>query len=60
MIHPDGLKNGGIDPNHYSGIAWCFSQLRVLMLKNSIEDIRLFLSGDLEFLQKIGEQNEGK
>lgn len=52
MIHPVVLENGGIDPNEYSGIAWGFSPLRVLMLQKGINDIREFLSGDLEFLQK--------
>lgn len=56
MIHPTVLKNGEIDPEKYSGIAWGFSPLRVLMLKNGIEDIRLFLSGDLKFLQEVGEK----
>lgn len=53
MIHPTVLKNGGIDPMIYSGIAWGFSPLRTLMLKLGIEDIRLFLSGDLKFLQEF-------
>lgn len=57
MIHPTVLKNGGIDPSEYSGIAWGFSPLRVLMLQKGINDIREFLSGDLEFLQKIGEES---
>jgi len=50
MIHPKVLKAGGIDPNIYSGIAWGFGPPRMAMLKFSIEDIRLFNSGDLRFL----------
>src|SRR3989344_73940 len=53
MIHPTVLKNGGIDPNEYSGIAWGFGPLRVAMLKYGIEDVRSFLSGDLRFLEKF-------
>lgn len=53
MIHPKVLKNGGIDPNEYSGIAWGAGPERMLMLKYGIEDIRLFKSGDLRFLQKF-------
>ncbi len=53
MIHPYVLKNGGVDPAIYSGIAWGFSPLRTLMLQLGIEDIRLFLSGDLKFLEKF-------
>lgn len=47
MIHPTVLKNGGIDPNQYSGIAWGFGTFRMAMLKYNIPDIRVFNSGDL-------------
>lgn len=50
MIHPQVLKNGGINPHIYSGIAWGFGLARMVMLKYGIEDIRLFNSGDLKFL----------
>lgn len=53
MIHPVALKNGGIDPNIYSGLAWGISPLRMAMLIYGIEDVRLFLSGDLRFLEKF-------
>ncbi|MBI2040370.1 phenylalanine--tRNA ligase subunit alpha [Candidatus Microgenomates bacterium] len=52
MIHPDVLKAGGIDPNIYSGIAWGVGPGRMVMLREGIEDIRLFNSGDLSFLEK--------
>lgn len=52
MIHPTVLKNGGIDPNEYSGIAWGFGTYRVAMLKYGVDDMRIFNSGDLKFLQK--------
>lgn len=52
MIHPSVLKRGGIDPQVYSGIAWGFGPPRMAMLKFGIEDIRLFNSGILSFLQK--------
>lgn len=53
MIHPTVLKNGGIDPNEYSGIAWGFGPERMMMLKYGIEDIRFFKSGDLKFLERF-------
>lgn len=53
MIHPQVLKNGGIDPSVYSGIAWGFGPMRMAMLKYGVEDIRLFQSGDLRFLEKF-------
>lgn len=53
MIHPTVLKNGGIDPNKYSGIAWGVGPERMAMLKFKVEDIRSFKSGDLKFLESI-------
>lgn len=53
MIHPQVLKNGGIDPEQYSGIAWGTGLGRMMMLKYGIEDIRLLNSGDLNFLEKF-------
>ena len=56
MIHPTVLKNGGINPEEYSGIAWGFGTYRVAMLKYGVEDMRIFNSGDLKFLQKEKEE----
>lgn len=53
MIHPQVLRNGGIDPNIYSGIAWGFGPERMAMLKYGISDIRVFKSGDLKALKGI-------
>jgi phenylalanyl-tRNA synthetase alpha chain len=53
MIHPVVLKNGGIDPEKYSGIAWGFSPDRMTMLRYEIEDIRLLRSGDLKLYERI-------
>src|SRR3989344_1390861 len=52
MIQPKVLKNCGIDPEVYSGIAWGVGPGRMAMLKYGINDLRLFNSGDLKFLQK--------
>lgn len=52
MIHPTVLKNGGIDPKVYSGIAWGVGPGRMTMLKKGINDVRAFLSGDLKFLER--------
>lgn len=53
MIHPEVLRNGGIDPDVYSGIAWGAGPLRMAMLKYDVSDLRLFNSGDLAFLQSL-------
>lgn len=55
MIHPQVLKNGGIDPDVYSGIAWGPGLERILMLKHGINDLRLFRNGDLSFLEGLHE-----
>ncbi|HOZ53407.1 MAG TPA: phenylalanine--tRNA ligase subunit alpha [bacterium] len=53
MIHPEVLKNGGIDPEKYSGFAFGFGLDRLVMLKYNIDDIRLFNSGDSRFLEQF-------
>ena len=53
MVHPNVLKNGGIDPKKYSGFAFGFGLNRVVQLKYGIDDVRLFNSGDLRFLEQF-------
>lgn len=53
MIHPIVLKNAGIDPNVYSGFAFCPGPTRLAMIKYKIDDIRLFTSGDLRFINQF-------
>ena len=51
MIHPNVLKNCGIDPEKYQGFAFGFGMDRVTMIKFNIPDIRLFYQGDLRINQ---------
>ncbi|MDD3648328.1 MAG: phenylalanine--tRNA ligase subunit alpha [Candidatus Dojkabacteria bacterium] len=53
MIHPFVLREGGIDPDVYSGFAWGFGVDRLVMLREKIEDIRHFHSGDLRFIRQF-------
>lgn len=53
MIHPNVLKQAGIDPTIYTGFAWGGGVDRLVMMKNDIEDIRHFESGKLEFLRQF-------
>ena len=53
MIHPEVLKNTGIDPEKYSGFAFGFGLDRLVMLKYNIDDVRLLNSGDLRFLKQF-------
>ncbi|MDQ6919743.1 MAG: phenylalanine--tRNA ligase subunit alpha [Candidatus Dormibacteraeota bacterium] len=49
MVHPQVLRNGGIDPERYSGYAWGFGIERIALLKYDVEDLRHFYENDLRF-----------
>lgn len=53
MVHPEVLKNGGIDPEEYSGFAWGMGIERLVMVKYGIDDIRLFTENDLRLLRQF-------
>jgi phenylalanyl-tRNA synthetase alpha chain len=53
MIHPNVLREAGIDPIEYTGFAWGGGLERLVMMKYNIEDIRHFESGKLEFLRQF-------
>jgi phenylalanyl-tRNA synthetase alpha chain len=53
MIHPNVLKEAGIDPTKYRGFAWGGGVERLVMLKDGIEDLRHFESARLQFLRKF-------
>lgn len=53
MIHPKVLRNGGIDPEHYTGFAWGMGVDRLVMMLRGIRDIRLFTENDLRFLNQF-------
>lgn len=53
MIHPNVLKEAGIDPTVYTGFAWGGGIERLVMMKYGIEDIRHFESGKLDFLRQF-------
>lgn len=53
MVHPQVLRNGGIDPEHYSGFAFGAGLDRLAMLKYNVGDLRLFLDNDVRFLRQF-------
>lgn len=53
MIHPNVLRDGGIDPEIYTGFAWGCGLDRLVLMKYNIEDIRHFESAKLEFLRQF-------
>ncbi|NWF81835.1 MAG: phenylalanine--tRNA ligase subunit alpha [Chloroflexi bacterium] len=54
MVHPTVLRNGGYDPELFSGFAGGFGPERIAMLKYGIDDIRGFYSGDARFVEQFG------
>lgn len=53
MIHPNVLRNGGIDPERYSGFAFGAGVDRIAALWHRVPDIRLLLGNDLRFLEQF-------
>lgn len=53
MVHPQVLRNVGIDPEKYRGYAWGFGVERLVMLQRSMKDLRLFSENDKRFLEQF-------
>ena len=53
MIHPNVLRDGGIDTEKYTGFAFGLGLTRLAMMKYGIKDIRDFNSGDLKVLSQF-------
>ncbi len=55
IVHPNVLKNTGIDPSKFNGFAFGWGVERVLMMKDGIEidDLRMLYSNKLEFLEQF-------
>jgi phenylalanyl-tRNA synthetase alpha chain len=54
MVHPNVLKNCGIDPEKYQGFAFGMGIERIAMLKYGIPDLRTFFDSDLRWLKHYG------
>jgi len=53
MVHPNVFKNSGLVPKNWQGWAFGMGMDRLAMMKYKINDIRLFYSGDLRFLNQF-------
>ncbi|MCP4363327.1 MAG: phenylalanine--tRNA ligase subunit alpha, partial [Chloroflexi bacterium] len=53
MVHPVVLRNGGYDPEKYTGYAFGMGPERIAMLRHRIEDIRYFWANDMRFLEQF-------
>lgn len=53
MVHPKVLENCGHDPERYTGFAFGMGVERIAMVRYGVGDMRLFLDGDLRFLEQF-------
>ncbi|HUO56146.1 MAG TPA: phenylalanine--tRNA ligase subunit alpha [Candidatus Paceibacterota bacterium] len=53
MVHPNVLKNAGVDPEKYQGFAFGMGLDRLALLRWSIDDVRLMHSADLRFINQF-------
>ncbi|MEM0900669.1 MAG: phenylalanine--tRNA ligase subunit alpha [Pseudomonadota bacterium] len=54
MVHPNVLRNGGLDPDVYQGFAWGIGIDRIAMLKYGMPDLRAFFDADVRWLSHYG------
>ena len=53
MVHPKVLRNGGIDPDKYSGFAFGIGLERIAMFRFGLDDMRLLYENDMRFLEQF-------
>jgi phenylalanyl-tRNA synthetase alpha chain len=53
MVHPNVLRNGGVDPEEWSGFAFGFGIDRMALMRHQVDDLREFFNGDLRFLTQF-------
>jgi len=56
MLHPNVIKNAGLDPEKIQGFAFGPGLERLLMVRYGVPDIRLFHSGDIRFMYGFDEK----
>ena len=56
MIHPEVLREGGIDPEEYTGFAFGLGLTRLAMMKYGVKDIRDLNSGSLKSLSQFTDE----
>lgn len=54
MVHPNVLRNCGLDPDVYQGFAWGIGIDRLAMLKYGMNDLRAFFDADVRWLKHYG------
>jgi phenylalanyl-tRNA synthetase alpha chain len=54
MVHPNVLRNCGLDPDEFQGFAWGMGIDRIAMLKYGMPDLRPFFEADVRWLSHYG------
>src|ERR1700704_1486042 len=54
MVHPNVMRNCGLDPDVYQGFAWGMGIDRIAMLKYGMPDLRAFFEADVRWLSHYG------
>ncbi|HVX92127.1 MAG TPA: phenylalanine--tRNA ligase subunit alpha [Xanthobacteraceae bacterium] len=54
MVHPNVMRNCGLDPDEYQGFAWGMGLDRIAMLKYGMPDLRAFFEADVRWLSHYG------
>ncbi len=53
QVHPNVVRNMGLDPERYIGFAFGMGPDRLTMLRYGVNDLRLFFDGDIRFLAQF-------
>lgn len=53
LMHPNVLKDGGVDTEKYSGFAFGFGLNRLAMIRYGIDDMRIFMHTDIRALRQF-------
>jgi phenylalanyl-tRNA synthetase alpha chain len=53
MVHPNVLRNAGVDPEEFTGYAFGMGVERLAMLRYGVDDLRMFFDNDLRFLKQF-------
>ncbi len=53
QVHPNVIRNMGLDPERYIGFAFGMGPDRLTMLRYGVNDLRLFFDGDIRFLAQF-------
>lgn len=53
LIHPNVIREGGLNPSEYTGFAFGFGLNRLVMIKYGIPDMRYFMNADIRFMKQF-------